>query len=357
VKSNKEKMLELKHIEKKYNQLPLLVDVSFSIEKDEVVCILGPSGGGKSTLLKIIAGLEKPASGQVFWDGKDVCQTPPHLRKFGLMFQDYALFPHLNVFDNIAFGLRMQHVSEDEINRRVDEALEMVDLQRISDRSVVDLSGGEKQRVAFARALAPKPKLLMLDEPMGSLDRALRDQLIKELHELINNMDIPVIYVTHDQEESFTIADRLLILSEGRIVTSGSPKYIYTHPEDLWVASFFGLNNKVEGKICSLDPAVAETEIGKIAFSWCERKFSIGEAVDLLILPTALSMIEKNVDDLNYFEGYITDNIFKGNNFTIKVRIRKAAEFSFQILTQVAKGEKIRFTIDAESILCFKRKK
>jgi len=350
-------MLELKHIEKKYNRLPLLVDVSFSIEKDEVVCILGPSGGGKSTLLKIIAGLEKPASGQVFWDGKDVCQTPPHLRKFGLMFQDYALFPHLNVFDNIAFGLRMQHVSEDEINKRVDEALEIVDLQRIFDRSVVDLSGGEKQRVAFARALAPKPKLLMLDEPMGSLDRALRDQLIKELHELINNMDIPVIYVTHDQEEAFTIADRLLILYEGRIVQSGSPKYIYTYPKDLWVASFFGLNNKVEGKICSLDPAVAETAIGKIAFSCSERKFLIGEVVDLLILPTALSMIEKNVDDLNCFEGYITDNIFKGSNFTIKVRIQKAAEFSFQILTQVAKGEKIRFTIDPESILCFKRKK
>lgn len=350
-------MLELKHIEKKYNRLPLLIDVSFSVGKDEVVCILGPSGGGKSTLLKIIAGLEKPASGQVFWKGKDIYQVPPHLRKFGLMFQDYALFPHLNVFDNIAFGLRMHHVSEDEISRRVDEALEMVDLQQISSRSVIDLSGGEKQRVAFARALAPKPKLLMLDEPMGSLDRALRDQLIKELHVLINNMDIPVIYVTHDQEEAFTIADRLLILNEGRIVQSGSPQYLFTHPVDLWVAAFFGLNNKLEGKICSIDPAVAETAIGKISISCCEKNFSNGEVVDLVILPTAIRIKEKNNDDLNYFEGYITDNIFKGSNFTIRVRIRELIEFSFQTMAQYSEGEKVRFTIDPDSILCFKRKK
>jgi len=350
-------MLELKNIEKNFNQLPLLIDVSFSVGKDEVVCILGPSGGGKSTLLKIIAGLEKPASGQVYWDGKDICQTPPHLRKFGLMFQDYALFPHLNVFDNIAFGLRMHHISEDEISRRVDEALEMVDLQRIFNRSVIDLSGGEKQRVAFARALAPKPKLLMLDEPMGSLDRALRNQLIKELHELINNMDIPVIYVTHDQEEAFTIADRLLILYEGRIVQSGSPHYIYTHPDDLWVASFFGLNNKLKGKVCSIDPAVVETAIGKITFSCSEGNFSNGEVVDLVILPTAIRINENNDDNKNYFEGHITDNIFKGSSFTIRVRIRKSTELSFQTMAQYPEGEKIRFTIDPDSILCFKRKK
>ena len=350
-------MLELKNIEKKYNRLPLLVDLSFFVGKDEVVCILGPSGGGKSTLLKIIAGLEKPASGQVFWDGKDISQTPPHLRKFGLMFQDYALFPHLNVFDNIAFGLRMHHVSEDEISRRVDEALEMVDLRRISKRSVIDLSGGEKQRVAFARALAPKPKMLMLDEPMGSLDRALRDQLIKELHELINNMDIPVIYVTHDQEEAFTIADRLLILNEGKIVQSGSPQYIYTHPEDLWVAAFFGLNNKLEGKICSIAPVVAETAIGKITFSCLEEKFSNGEVVDLVILPTAIRIKVNNDDDLNYFEGHVTENIFKGSNFSIRVRIRELIELSFQTRAQYPKREKVGFTINPDSILCFKRKK
>jgi ABC-type Fe3+/spermidine/putrescine transport system ATPase subunit len=349
-------MLELKHIKKNYNQLPLLEDVSFSVGKDETVCILGPSGGGKSTLLRIIAGLEGPASGQVLWDGREISTVPPHLREFGLMFQDYALFPHLNVFDNIAFGLHMHHVEEDEINRRVDGALEMVSLQQIANRSVTDLSGGEKQRVAFARALATKPNLLMLDEPMGSLDRALRDQLIKELHMLISKMDIPVIYVTHDQEEAFSIADRILILNEGKIVQSGSPQYIFTHPEDLWVASFFGLNNRLEGKIHSIDPVIAETVIGKITFSCGKGKFSIGEAVDLVILPTAISIKEKN-DDQNYFEGQIIDNIFKGNSYTIRVWIQESAEFSFQIMTLYQKGKKVGFAIDPDSILCFKRKK
>jgi len=349
-------MLELKHIEKNYNRLPLLEDVSFSVGKDETVCILGPSGGGKSTLLRIIAGLEEPAAGQVFWNGMEISKVPPHLREFGLMFQDYALFPHLNVFDNIAFGLHMHHLAEEEINRRVEEALEIVSLHQIADRSVTDLSGGEKQRVAFARALAPKPNLLMLDEPMGSLDRALRDQLIKELHMLISKMDIPVIYVTHDQEEAFSIADRILILNEGRIVQSGSPQYIYTHPEDLWVASFFGLNNRLEGKICSVDPVIAETAIGKITFSCGKEIFSAGDAVDLVILPTAIS-IEENNKGLNYFKGRIIDNIFKGNNFVIRVGIQESAEFSFQITTPYTKGKKVGFTINPDSILCFERKK
>ena len=349
-------MLELKHIEKNYNRLPLLEDVSFSVGKDETVCILGPSGGGKSTLLRIIAGLEKQAEGQILWNRREISAVPPHLREFGLMFQDYALFPHLNVFDNIAFGLHMHHLAKDEINRRVEEALEIVSLRQIADRSVTDLSGGEKQRVAFARALAPKPNLLMLDEPMGSLDRALRDQLIKELHMMISKMDIPVIYVTHDQEEAFSIADRILILNEGRIVQSGSPQHIYTNPEDLWVASFFGLNNRLEGKICSIDPVIAETAIGKIAFSCDKEIFSVGAAVDLVILPTAIS-VEENNNGLNYFEGRIIENIFKGNNFLIRIEIQESSEFSFQMMTLYPKGKNLGFTINPDSILCFKRKK
>ncbi|MCD6576982.1 MAG: ABC transporter ATP-binding protein [Anaerolineaceae bacterium] len=336
--------------------MPLLKGISFSVGKDETMCVLGPSGGGKSTLLRIIAGLEKPDEGQVVWNEKDITAVPPHLRKFGLMFQDYALFPHLNVFENIAFGLRMQHIVQSEINKRVDEALEMVSLRQIAYRSVTDLSGGEKQRIAFARALAPKPNLLMLDEPMGSLDRALRDQLIKELHMLISKMDIPVIYVTHDQEEAFSIADRILILNKGRIAQSGSPQYIYTHPESFWVASFFGLKNRFEGKICSLDPIISDTLIGKISFSCRKEKFEIGETIDLVVLPTAIGLKEKN-DGLNYFEGRIIDNIFKGNRYTTRIKIRDKVEFSFQTTAPFSKGEKIGFTIDPDSILCFRRKK
>ena len=349
-------MLELKNIKKEYDQLPLLEDISFSVGKDETVCILGPSGGGKSTILRIIAGLEKPADGQIFWEGREISSVPPHLREFGLMFQDYALFPHLNVFENIAFGLQMHHVKEDEIHKRVVEALELIDLRQMANRSVTDLSGGEKQRVAFARALAPKPNLLMLDEPMGSLDRTLRDQLLGELYTLINKMDIPVIYVTHDQEEAFSIADRILILNNGRIVQSGNPQYLYTHPKDLWVASFFGLNNKLEGEICSVDPYIAETRIGKLTFSCGKEKYSIGEMVDLVILPTAISIKEK-IDGQNCFKGQIVDNIFRGNSFTTSVRIRKTTEFSFQLMAQYPKGKMVMFTINPDSILCFKNEK
>ena len=297
-------MLEIRHIEKEYDGLPLLDGISFSVGKNETVCILGPSGVGKSTLLRIIAGLEQPEVGDVLWKNENITDLPPYKRKFGLMFQDYALFPHLDVFENIAFGLRIQHVPPLEIEKRVKEALEMVGLQKIAKRSVADLSGGEKQRIAFARALAPKPKLLMLDEPMGSLDRALRAQLTNELHVLLGEMDIPVIYVTHDQEEAFSIADRLLVLNQGGIAQSDSPQNIYSHPIDLWVASFFGLNNHLLGKIKSIDPFILETDIGELVVSCISEQFLQGDEVDIVILPTAF---KKEVQQK-------PQNCFKGKN-------------------------------------------
>ncbi|MDO9546360.1 MAG: ABC transporter ATP-binding protein [Pelolinea sp.] len=348
-------MLDLRQIEKEYDGQPLLNGLSFSVGKNETVCILGPSGVGKSTLLRIIAGLEQPADGEVIWNNKDISDLPPYKRKFGLMFQDYALFPHLDVFENVAFGLRMQHIPHIEIEKRVSEALEMVNLRHIARRSVTDLSGGEKQRIAFARALAPKPKLLMLDEPMGSLDRALRDQLTRELHILLGEMDIPVIYVTHDQEEAFSIADKLLILNEGRIVQSGSPQYVYTHPSDPWVASFFGLNNRLHGKIISSDPAVVKTDIGEVTISCVSERFSHGELVDVVILPTAVKMEVENQSQ-NIFTGKIVDSLFKGNSFTTQVKIGSDAEFTFEIPEKLSKGDQVTFTIDPDAILCFGRK-
>lgn len=348
-------MLELRHIEKEYDGLPLLNGLSFSVGKNETVCILGPSGVGKSTLLRIIAGLEQPAAGEVLWKNRNISDLPPYKREFGLMFQDYALFPHLDVFENIAFGLRMQHISHIETEKRVIEALEMVDLRHLARRSVADLSGGEKQRIAFARALAPKPKLLMLDEPMGSLDRALCAQLTRELHILLAEMDIPVIYVTHDQEEAFSIADRLLILNEGRIVQSGSPQNVYSHPSDLWVASFFGLNNRLQGKIISADPVVVKTDIGEITVSCISEKFLHGEQVDLVILPTAARMAEEQQPN-NYFKGKIADSLFKGNSFTTQVEMGSDVELTFEIPEKLSKGDLVGFAINSDAILCFGRK-
>jgi len=209
-------LLEIRKITKSYQEQTLLDGISFVVENDETVCLLGPSGGGKSTILRIIAGLETAEKGQVVWQGKDISDIPPYARHFGLMFQDYALFPHLTVYENVAFGLRMQKQAKEIIDASVIEALRLVTMENFIHRRVTELSGGEQQRVALARALAPKPQLLMLDEPLGALDRTLREKLGEELRGLLRKMKIPAIYVTHDQQEAFSIADRILVLSEGR---------------------------------------------------------------------------------------------------------------------------------------------
>ncbi|MGA9397532.1 MAG: ABC transporter ATP-binding protein, partial [Anaerolineaceae bacterium] len=212
MKQNKSARVALKvdKLVKYYEGNPLLNKLSFEVGSEEIVCLLGPSGSGKSTLLRIIAGLEPFERGSVAWQGNDLLNVPPELRSFGLMFQDYALFPHLNVFENVAFGLRMQHLSETTITQKVNRALERVGMLGFAKRKVQKLSGGEQQRIALARTLAPEPKMIMLDEPLGALDRKLREQLTQEIRQILRTTVVPAIYVTHDQEEAFTLADRIL---------------------------------------------------------------------------------------------------------------------------------------------------
>ncbi|MFZ5878084.1 MAG: ABC transporter ATP-binding protein, partial [Chloroflexota bacterium] len=242
-------MLELRNLSKTYEGQPLLTDVSFTVAEGETVCLLGASGSGKSTLLRMIAGLESPELGTISFDGLDLAQTPSHLRDFGLVFQDYALFPHLTVFDNAAFGLKMRNQSKDEIQVRVSEVLELVNLTGFAHRRVTELSGGEQQRVAVARALAIRPRLLMFDEPLSSLDRALKDEVLDELRHILHETRIPAVYVTHDQEEAFTIADRILLLHEGRILREGTPAEVWSHPGSAWAARFLKVGNVVEGQV------------------------------------------------------------------------------------------------------------
>jgi ABC-type Fe3+/spermidine/putrescine transport system ATPase subunit len=242
-------MLEVHHIHKNYEGRPLLNDISFQLQEGETICLLGASGSGKSTLLRIIAGLETADSGFVSFSGVNLTTVPPHLRDFGLVFQDYALFPHLNVYDNVAFGLKMRRLPQTEINQRVVNALETVNLSGFEKRRVTDLSGGEQQRVALARALSTRPRLLMFDEPLGALDRTLREDLLNELRMILQHTSIPAIYVTHDQEEAFAIADRVLILHDGNIVCKGTPVEIWSNPGSAFVAGFLGLGNIVEGRI------------------------------------------------------------------------------------------------------------
>ena len=233
-------MLEVDHLTVRFGQTTAVDDVSLSLAPGERLAVLGPSGCGKSTLLRAIAGLERPEKGTVRWDGEDLAGTPPHRRRFGLMFQGYALFPHLSVGDNVAFGLRMEGRSSRDVDARVADVLDWVGMQHHAERSVERLSGGEQQRVALARTMAPSPRLLMLDEPLGALDRALRERLIVELTELLEEAGTTSIYVTHDHDEAATIAPRVAVMKAGRIVQMGSMDDIRSHPSDRWVAEFVG---------------------------------------------------------------------------------------------------------------------
>lgn len=294
-------MLALEAISKQYEGQILLKSVSFSVDAGETVCLLGASGSGKSTLLRIIAGLEPPDAGRVLWDGADLAPTPPHTRDFGLVFQDYALFPHLTVFENVAFGLRMRNIPDVVVRARVDEVLILVNLSGFDLRRVTDLSGGEQQRVALARALAPRPRLLMFDEPLGALDRSLKEGLLDELRAILKRTRVPAIYVTHDQEEAFAVADRILLLHEGNIVREGDPAQVWNDPQSAWAARFLGMGNVVAGKFRIRDSEFGiskmETPMG-ILDVYCEHRHADGDSVALLLKPSAKgTRIKARVED------------------------------------------------------------
>ncbi len=233
-------MLQTVDLHKRFDGVAALDGVDLEVGDGEVVAVLGPSGSGKSTLLRVIAGLERPDRGRVRWDGEDVTEVPPHLRRFGLMFQSYALFPHLTVAGNVAFGLRMLGLRPEEVEKRTWEALRWVDLEDFADRPVEGLSGGEQQRVALARTLAPEPRLVMLDEPLGALDRNLRERLVVDTRRLLRERGATALYVTHDHGEAESVADRVAIMHAGRIVQTGTLAEIRRAPADAWVADFVG---------------------------------------------------------------------------------------------------------------------
>jgi len=332
-------MLELIDIHKTYENKPLLSGISFTVEAGETVCLLGASGSGKSTLLRIIAGLERPESGQVLWNGTDLASVPVHQRNFGLVFQDYALFPHLTVAENVAFGLKMQNLPPEEIKLRVTGSLEQVSLSRFADRHVTDLSGGEQQRVALARALAPRPRLLMFDEPLGALDRALRDHLLGELRGILHDSSIPAIYVTHDQEEAFAIADRIALLHDGQIAQSGTPADVFARPASGWVADFLGLGNVIEGKW--LGGGRVETSLGVLEVDW-GMEASRGESVALLIRPECVKLIENGIG----LKGRVADVLFQKNGF--RVTLENGLYFYTPAPPQV--GEELSFALEAECL-------
>ncbi len=344
-------MLVVRDIWKNYEGQPLLRGVSFTVEAGETVCLLGVSGSGKSTLLRIIAGLEEADSGQVLWDGTDLSAVPVHRRNFGLMFQDYALFPHRSVAQNVAFGLRMQNLPPDEIKERVAEALARVNLQSFANRRVTDLSGGEQQRVALARALTPQPRLLMLDEPLGALDRSLREQLGDELRQLLHETGIPAIYVTHDQEEAFTIADRLLLLHEGQIVQEGTHSEVYTRPASAWVAQFMGLTNLLPGKVHARRPLQVLTGLGLFEVADGASIPADDDEVTLLLRPAGA---EPSTDGqgANRLKGTVEDVVFRPDGYRIDLRCATGELFQFYVDQPVKTGAPLALYLPPESLIC-----
>ncbi len=302
-------MLEIKNISKTYEGKLLLDDISFAVRAGETVCLLGASGSGKSTLLRIIAGLEFPESGHILFNKIDLASTPPHMRDFGLVFQDYGLFPHLNIFENIAFGLKMRKLPTAEINLRVAALIKQIDLEGFEKRKVTDLSGGEQQRVALARALATQPRLLMFDEPLGALDRTLKEDLLKELRTILKKAKIPAIYVTHDQDEAFTLADRILLLHDGKITREGTPADVWSNPRSAWAARFLGVGNVVEGIITSSNKV--KTDFGIFTLG-CRHKHVKGQAVSLL-----LKQVDVGGDEIKL---KVEDMLFKQDQFEVKGR-------------------------------------
>jgi thiamine transport system ATP-binding protein len=269
-------MLEVVNVTVRFGPVTALDDVSLKLESGQTMALLGPSGAGKSTLLRVIGGLQPPDAGEVRWDGVPLGLRAPHTRGFGLMFQDYALFPHLDVAHNVGFGLAMTGVPDETADLRVTEMLEMVGLGGYEARSIHTLSGGEQQRVALARALAPNPRLLMLDEPIGALDRNLRGHLLGELHETLRALGTPTIYVTHDQEEAFEIADQVAVMEQGSLLQVDTPEQIWRRPASLAVARFLGHDNIVEVR--------AQGEV--IATPWGAIEGFLPEGTHLVSVPT-----------------------------------------------------------------------
>jgi ABC-type Fe3+/spermidine/putrescine transport system ATPase subunit len=345
--------LKIENIHKEYEGHPLLNGISFAVNTGEVLCLLGQSGSGKSTLLRIIAGIESADSGRVTWNGEEINNVPVHLRRFGLMFQDYDLFPHLNVRDNIAFGLRMQGIPAEVITEKVNNALAKVNLTGFEERSVTDLSGGEQQRVALARALAPEPRLLMLDEPLAALDRTLRAQLQEELRQLLHQTNIPAIYVTHDQDEALALGDRLALLHEGILVQIGSPEEVCRRPRNPWVARFLGMENILPGKVASLDPFTVETGFGRLETTPCQESVKPGDSVEIVMLSMDVECSSTKAVK-NRIPVTVIDSNFRGDHYRVTVQGESGQRLIINLKDKTTRGELIPIQLSPENLLCMK---
>lgn len=305
-------IIRLTDVDKSFDDERVVKKLNLDVEEGEFLTMLGPSGCGKTTTLRMIAGFEVPTSGQIFLEGEDVDDKKPNERNVNTVFQNYALFPHMNVFDNIAFGLVEKKAKKDEIRSRVEEMIKLVQLDGMEKRMPAQMSGGQKQRVAIARALVNRPKVLLLDEPLGALDLKLRKQMQGELKALQRRLGITFIYVTHDQEEALTMSDRIAVMNRGRLEQVGTPEEVYNHPETKFVADFIGESNIIEGYIENMtDDSIEVTmESGKAIIH--ETGYRMEEMVYLCIRPENLKISTEAKEGFR-FRGQVKEHIFIGS--------------------------------------------
>jgi len=318
---------------KRFDEAVAVDEVSLSIGKGEIFALLGSSGCGKSTLLRMLAGFETPTSGRILLGGQDVVGMPPYERPVNMMFQSYALFPHLNIWENVAFGLKREGLPKDEVTKRTDEMLALVQLTPYAKRKPHQLSGGQQQRVALARSLAKKPKLLLLDEPLGALDKKLREQTQFELVNIIEKVGVTVVMVTHDQEEAMTMASRIAIMSKGRVLQVGTPQQIYEYPGNRFVADFIGNVNLFDGKLTLDEPdrCAVETKIGEI---------HVGHGISGATgMPVAVAVRPEKIDIAKERPAGVDHNLFSG-------RVKEIAYFgSYNTYIVVTpQGTKVKIT-------------
>ena len=312
MQSENRPIIEIKNVSKFFGEKTALDHINLTVNKGEFVTILGPSGCGKTTLLRLIAGFQTASEGSLCIAGKEVTQTPPHKRPVNTVFQKYALFPHLNVFDNIAFGLKLKKMPKPEMERKVKAALKMVGMTDYEYRDVNSLSGGQQQRVAIARAIVNEPEVLLLDEPLAALDLKMRKDMQMELKEMHKSLGITFVYVTHDQEEALTLSDRIVVMSEGKIQQIGTPTDIYNEPVNSFVADFIGESNIVHGTMVR-DELV---EILGARFVCVDKGFGNNKPVDVVIRPEDIDLVKPEDGTL---QGVVTHLIFKGVHYEMEV--------------------------------------
>jgi ABC-type Fe3+/spermidine/putrescine transport system ATPase subunit len=352
-------LLSVSGLYKVFDGVPAVNGVSFSADPGEILCLLGPSGCGKTTLLRMLAGLEEPDAGAISFEERSIINLAPQQRGFGLMFQDLALFPHMDVFGNVAFGLRMQKLPAARVQARVQELLELVEMGEYTRRKVHELSGGERQRVALARSLAPAPRLLMLDEPLGSLDRALRESLQIQVRRILKEVGVTSIYVTHDRDEAFTMADRLIFMNRGSIIQTGTPEEVVANPADGFVARTLGFKNVLSGVVVK-DGDILEIECSAGVLSMArpsDVEISKGSNPTLLVDENGISISGLSSDEAtsgNSLHGVIIERVFKGDRYELRVQVGNGELYCYAsaeaVTTLVQSNQSVTLNIDPKSI-------